>query len=436
LGTLSGSTCNFALGTGYDGLNRPLRRSYSDGSTPEVSYSYDTCPFGKGRLCAVSNSDSSTSYEYDSLGRVVRSTQSTGSQAYIFGNATNPGYEYNPSGALTKIRFPSGRVITYAYDGANRIESATGTKGTVTTNYASAFQYAPHGAITQMTLGNQLTETAEYNNRLQPTVIGGLKGGLLLGLFYDYGTTNNNGNVLVQAVLRAGVSWTQNYSYDPLNRLKTANESGAGAWSQTYVYDRYGNRALLAGSGQFIPSALTPQVSSDNPSLVEGRFPGNRSDVGNHDNAGNILSFPLNGHAYTYDAENRMKTATTPAGVTQYSYDGEGRRVKKGVGATTTTYVYDAQGSLAAEYGVANEGGVQYLTGDHLGSTRLVTDAWGVPARCYDYLPFGEELPANAFGRDGLFPTGLYPSGPDALSQKFTGKDRDPETGLDYFGAR
>ncbi|MGH8247959.1 MAG: hypothetical protein ACREUU_16175, partial [Gammaproteobacteria bacterium] len=410
LGTLSGTTCT----ADYDDLNRPKKKSYSDG-TSAVTYCYDgktgaSCAGTSaapsiGRLTWIGNDISSTSYQYDSLGRVVRSTQTTGTQPYSFGNATDPGYEYNRAGALTKIRLPSGRMISYGYDKANRIISATGTKAAVTTTYANQFQYTPHGAIEQMTLGNQLTETAQYNDRLQPTVIGGWRGGLLLGLFYDYGTTNNNGNVQSQGAVRAGKTWTQNYSYDPLNRLKTATESGAGAWNQTYVYDKYGNRALLAGG--YIPAgSLTPQVAIDNPAQVEPLFPGNRHNAGvSYDLAGNIQGFSLNSHSYTFDAENRMKTATTPSGATQYFYDGEGRRVKKVAGATTTTYVYDAQGSLAAEYGTPNEGGAQYLTADHLGSTRLVTDAWGVPVRSYDYLPFGEDLPAGAFGRDGLFPT-------------------------------
>ncbi len=53
-----------------------------------------------------------------------------------------------------------------------------------------------------------------------------------------------------------------------------------------------------------------------------------------------------------------------------------------------------------------------------------------------DYLPFGEELPVGVGGRTAPYSGGVYPSGPDIESQKFTGKERDAETGLDYFGAR
>jgi RHS repeat-associated protein len=48
----------------------------------------------------------------------------------------------------------------------------------------------------------------------------------------------------------------------------------------------------------------------------------------------------------------------------------------------------------------------------------------------HDYTPFGEEIPA------GYAERGTEWGGYDAVNQKFTGKERDGETGLDYFGAR
>ena len=48
-------------------------------------------------------------------------------------------------------------------------------------------------------------------------------------------------------------------------------------------------------------------------------------------------------------------------------------------------------------------------------------------------MPFGEKLGAGIGGRT----TGMgFPGSSDGLRQKFTSKERDIETGLDYFGAR
>ena len=97
-------------------------------------------------------------------------------------------------------------------------------------------------------------------------------------------------------------------------------------------------------------------------------------------------------------------------------------------------YVYDALGRLAGEF--ASTGthappcGTCYLSYDHLGSVRLVTDQSGAVVSRHDYLPFGEEIASGTAGRTSQFGAG------DNLSQRFTGKERDSESGLDYFGAR
>jgi hypothetical protein len=112
--------------------------------------------------------------------------------------------------------------------------------------------------------------------------------------------------------------------------------------------------------------------------------------------------------------------------------------VQKVRGGVTTVYVYDAMGEVAAEYSTtpATPTETQYLTGDHLGSTRLVTNAAGTVLGYHDYLPFGEEISAGVDGRSGLY------GAADGVTQKFTAKERDAETAssatqaLDYFGAR
>lgn len=77
---------------------------------------------------------------------------------------------------------------------------------------------------------------------------------------------------------------------------------------------------------------------------------------------------------------------------------------------------------------------IQWLVPDHLGTPRMVIDQSGALAnvRRHDYLPFGEELFAPAGNRTIAMG---YGSG-DAVRQQFTSKERDTETGLDYFNAR
>ncbi len=88
-------------------------------------------------------------------------------------------------------------------------------------------------------------------------------------------------------------------------------------------------------------------------------------------------------------------------------------------------------GQLAAEYGGAlpAQTGTQYVTTDHLGSIRMMTSG-GEIVSLHDYQPFGEEIPAGTGGHTSLW------GAADNVAQRFTGKERDAETGLDYFRAR
>jgi RHS repeat-associated protein len=99
-----------------------------------------------------------------------------------------------------------------------------------------------------------------------------------------------------------------------------------------------------------------------------------------------------------------------------------------------TIFVYDALGRMAAEYSTAVDTPscvTCYLSPDHLGTPRLITDQSGIVVARHDYLPFGEEIPANTVGRNSQ-----WGPGNDSINQKLTGKERDSESGLDYFGAR
>ena len=77
---------------------------------------------------------------------------------------------------------------------------------------------------------------------------------------------------------------------------------------------------------------------------------------------------------------------------------------------------------------------INWLITDHLGTPRMVIDQSGTLANVkrHDYLPFGEELFAGTGGRT----VGQGYTAVDGVRQQFTSKERDAETGLDYFLAR
>ena len=71
---------------------------------------------------------------------------------------------------------------------------------------------------------------------------------------------------------------------------------------------------------------------------------------------------------------------------------------------------------------------IKYYTTDGVGNVRVVTDESGAVIERHDYLPFGEECTTGACASN--------PGVGAGQPRKFTGKERDTETGLDYFGAR
>ena len=135
-----------------------------------------------------------------------------------------------------------------------------------------------------------------------------------------------------------------------------------------------------------------------------------------------------------FDAESRI---TSGAGVS-FVYNGDGERVQKsdgttywGGGAGSALLETDNSGNPKAEYIFFNGkrlarrdlpgGSVKLYFADNLGSASVISDTSGNLLESYDYAPYGE-----------LHAT----SGSDSNHYLFGGKERDSETGLDYFGAR
>ncbi|HEV2420658.1 MAG TPA: RHS repeat-associated core domain-containing protein [Candidatus Acidoferrales bacterium] len=141
---------------------------------------------------------------------------------------------------------------------------------------------------------------------------------------------------------------------------------------------------------------------------------------------------------YTYNAENEM---TSTAGV-NYTYDGDGNRVEKNNG---TLYWYGVSGDPLEETslsgGLTNDyvffggqriarrdpsGNTFAYFDDHLGSSRKVEEvASGASSASLSY-----DADFYPFGRENAFTNTSNPI------HKFTGKQRDSESGLDDFGAR
>ena len=208
-----------------------------------------------------------------------------------------------------------------------------------------------------------------------------------------------------------------------MNRIKDAVEViGTGeTWRQTFLYNRYGNRTFdtTANRTTTIPVGCSTAVC--NPSVD----PANNKLIGYEFDASGNTKIDAENRSFIYDSENKQVQVNDGQTVLgQYFYNGDGQRIKKVVpGGETTIFVYDASNKLIAEYSTIIEPSAtaktSYLTNDHLGSPRITMDALGQTISRRDFMPFGEEIPRAGYGTD-------------SVRKKFTGYERDGETGLDF----
>lgn len=445
----------------YDALNRVTQISYSD-STPTAHYYYDsqTLPSGApsytktnttGRLLAATYGTGATGtyFAYDAMGRVVTQKQVTGSTTYSLA------YAYNSGGLLTSQTYPSGRTLNHSYDEGGRLSSLSDG----TTTFANSFSYAPHGGLTSETWGNASVHTMAFNRRLQPSQIKlTLSGTVQQQYDYSYGEFNtssgavdaskNNGQIgKIDATIGTTAQWNQGFSYDELGRLTNVREHQGSSmltqtYSQSYGYDRYGNRTQSLNSLLALPAVSTGDYDTTNNN---NRFV---STVATYDAAGNILAdAKFRSLTYTYDANGRQKSASNGTWTQTQVYDCAGQRVQTTVGSTTRTMVYDAFGQNVAEYlggtlerehiyraGMllaiyeAGASALRYVLTDAQGSTRAVLNSNGTVMARHDYLPFGEEIAVGI----GLRSSGQGYGATDPNRQKYGLTERDGTTGLDH----
>jgi RHS repeat-associated protein len=168
------------------------------------------------------------------------------------------------------------------------------------------------------------------------------------------------------------------------------------------------------------------------------------------------LSFESDGaNVYLYDAEGRICAVSGSYGMTGYLYDAAGNRVAKGTVSSwscdptangftqTAAYVTGPGGEQLTELdannnwkhtnvyaggklvGTYDSVGLHFHIDDPLGTRRAQASASGALEAVYQSLPFGDGFASNEL-----------PGVSDPTENHFTGKERDTESGNDYFLAR
>jgi RHS repeat-associated protein len=394
-GTSSGAVVTLTSRVSGAGTNYSLTASSATNSGYFTGTSFPASPSGAN---LTGGTDATIQYDTGTVTATINGTQST--TTYGQGDSST-----TVAGHLAAAISANSPVVNASSSG-NVVTLTSKTSG-LNTNYSVSASSA---------------STAGFSPVSFTTTASGMSGGTG-GSLYSVGLSYfNDGNINTSAD-SVNSNWV--YTYDDLNRVKTAVASAVGRGC-SWEYDRFGNRWHQNTNQGTCPF---PQYSSTGGN--------NRIDNATYDAAGNYTQ-----GGYTYDAENRLVTA--PGGYS-YVYDAEGRRVaKKTSGTITNEYLLDASGGQLVELDGSgnvlhtnifangqliatykNDGQTYFHFNDWLGNRRFQTNAAGDAPHtmtCTNY-PYGDLLSCSG-------------SGVDATEHHFTGKERDTETGLDNFGAR
>ncbi|WP_346361256.1 RHS repeat-associated core domain-containing protein [Bosea sp. (in: a-proteobacteria)] len=338
----------------FDNAGRLTSRSYPAATAENVTLTYDDVTAGnrgKGRLTGMADASGTTAWIYDARGNVLSETRSIAGKSYVIG------YEYDTSEKVTRIVYPSGRIVAFGRDATGRVSGVTTrlNAGASPATLASGVTYQPFGDLRGLTFGNGLSLSRGFSadDELQQILVQDpVSGTALVKRSYGRGFDGLN---LIQIDIQDDVlpSPSQAFTYTPTRRL----QSGTGVWGQlNYLYDAVGNRTQeTLVQGGVTTDAVTSYGTASNR-LAQVTTNGSVTRTFGHDAAGNVTSDAKGGAtwSFTHNAAGRLAQAldgTTLKGT--YTYDGLERLAIRAVSNTTPSgtvhMLYDTAGRLLAE---------------------------------------------------------------------------------------
>lgn len=458
----------------YDALGRVLSQDGSLTAGVESTWTYDTCTFGRGRVCRDVLSGVETVYSYDPMGNAVSETKIIDGVIYATTSTFNRG------GSPLVVTLPDASEVRYEYNGIGLVERVTSReRGEVpfTTVLAGVdYGVTDQAVVERYGAGHEIRSefdaAAMYRLASRVTRVSTMVGGVLSqvdvqNVAYTYDAAGNVTRVVDTSAAVSGASAgvagsgvaskTVDYGYDAVGRLVSEEVSGvsagapvfgAGATTRTWTYDAVGT--VLGG-----PAGATVAVVRDAAGAVtlEGAAGTVGSSTYEYDFAGRMrLSEVITGigaggalvktvSTNTYDVSGaRVKSVVIAGGITRtvispnamYSIEGSGSTAKR------TKHVMVGGRSVATFAGVGtwgSSGMKRYVSaGDHLGSSSVMFDLGnGTVAAVMDYYAFGS-LRIDDRGGSGAS-GGVSGYGYDE-KRKFGGAEFDRETGLSLMGAR
>jgi YD repeat-containing protein len=309
----------------YD-ANHRVTAVDAPGTADDLAIAYDPV---FGRVVTQATPAITTSYTYDTPGRITGRTDLTNGQTFA------SSYGYDTRDNLTSLTYPAGRVVSYHYGPTNRLTEVR-QNGAV---FADLFTYGDTGALASYRTGATV-HTFEYDQRdrvARLTALG--TGGAGLDLTYGYDAVSQ-----VQQVVDPRPGHSQSFGYDVLGRLTQAT----GPWGQLgWTYDAAGNRLTETAAG----STTTYHYDPAGTQRLTGLSGAQPESFFSYNPLGQLTADTRG--AYTYTAHGQLAQVTAPNVTASYTYDASGGRLVRTVNNVTTYSIRSAGGQPLSEYTTA-----------------------------------------------------------------------------------
>jgi RHS repeat-associated protein len=399
----------------YDALNRLKHKGYPDSTG--IDYVYDLA----SKIKQVTDPTGTYGMAYDNMGRQIGTTTQ---YSFLPGTPTfSNTYAYDAGSNRTSLTLPDGSNDTYQYDTLNRLakitDSATGQ---------FTFGYDALSRRTQLIRPNGVNTNYGYDTLSHLLSILHQSGANTLdGATYTY---DNAGNRLSKANQLNGI--TEQYTYDPLYQLTQVTQGATT--TESYSYDPVGNRLSSLGVSSYSynssneltsNSAASFTYDNNGNTLTRTDSAGTRNYIWDYENRLASVVLPGTGGTATfkYDPFGRriQKTFTqnSTTTVTNFLYD-TANTVEElnpsGSGITRYT-----QRGIDEPFAESRSGTTAFYEQDALSSVTSLSGSSGTISNSYTYDTFGNLV--DSVGSLGN-------------PFQFTGRDFDPETGLRYYRAR
>jgi YD repeat-containing protein len=325
----------------YDVLNRLTKITYQpsvSGSIQQTAtYQYDQGTYGIGHLTQITDNTGITDYGYDQHGRLITEARQVQGMTYT------TIYSYDTSGRLVSIGYPSGRLVSYAFDAMGRTNQISTTLNAISQILASSVAYEPFGSVHSFNYGDGVTAPVQtyirqrdQDGRIASYALHGKAMAIVYDAASQIKSITDPQNLLNPA----------SYGYDALSRL---NSFLYGSTSQAYYYDADGNRTsqMLGNTTTYSFGAGSNRLSGIQVSTAVSR------PVNQDANGSTIADMS---RQYSYDLRGRLVQVATAQGVVTYEVNALGLRVHKidPYANTDILYHYDSQGHLIGESAVGS----------------------------------------------------------------------------------